>query len=225
MHTPVEPPPKEYSTKDVPKAPISRYAMGWFVNDHAGHRVVEHSGTQSGFVSWMALMPGERVGVVILSNHHRTGINFALRSWIFDRLLKRPDYDWSRAVRKDYTQGWQRLLREAKAEFDAGRPPEKPASLQLADYAGAFESRLYGTIRVTERDGRLNLHFGTRFQGKLRAWQGDTFRAFFPNPRLDDWLVTFAVADRNVASLRVQEAPWAPSWYDDRDDLGEFVRR
>jgi hypothetical protein len=34
--------------------------------------------------------------------------------------------------------------------------------------------------------------------------------------------MTFTIADGKVASLRVQEAPWAPQWYDDRDDLGVF---
>ena len=57
-----------------------------------------------GFVSWMAIMPKERLGVVILSNHKGTGINYALRFWIFDRLLGRPDFDWSSSVRKDYTR-------------------------------------------------------------------------------------------------------------------------
>jgi CubicO group peptidase (beta-lactamase class C family) len=225
MHTPVEPPPAKPSTKGVPKAPISRYGMGWFVNEHAGEKVVEHAGSGIGFVSWMAIMPKERLGVVILSNHKGTGINYALRFWIFDRLLGRPDFDWSSSVRKDYTEGGQRLLREAQARFDAKRPPEKPPSRPLADYAGSYESRLYGMLQVTEKDGHLKLTFGTRFQGEFKAWQGDAFRVFFSNPLHHDWLVTFSVADGKVASLRAQEAPWAPQWYDDRDDLGEFFRR
>ncbi len=225
MHTPVEPPPIEPSEKGVPKAPIGRYGMGWFVNEHAGHEVVEHSGAGIGFIAQMSLIPKERLGVVILSNHQKTGINYALRFWIFDRLLGRPDHDWSRTVLKDYAQGWQRLLREAKAEFDAKRPPEKPPSQPLADYAGTYESQLYGTIRVTQREGGLALRFGPRFQGELRTWQGDAFRAFFASQRHHDWLVKFSVADGNVASLQVQEAPWAPAWYDDRDDLGVFARK
>lgn len=73
--------------------------------------------------------------------------------------------------------------------------------------------------------GRLKLQFGTRFDGELKTWQGDIFRAFFPNPCLDDWLLTFATTGDRVTSLRVQEAPWAPQWYDDRDDLGIFDRQ
>ncbi|MBI3862463.1 MAG: serine hydrolase [Planctomycetia bacterium] len=225
MHAPVEPTQAELSSKGGPKAPISRYGLGWFVNEHAAETVVEHSGTQTGFVSWMALMPKKRLGVVILSNHHQTGLNYALRSWIFDRLLRRPEYDWISAIRADQSQGWRRLLREARAEFDARRPADLPPSRPLAEYAGDYESRLYGTIHVIAGEGQLKLKFGTHFHGDLKPWHGETFRAFFPNPRLDDWQVAFAISDGRVASLKVQEAPWAPQWYDDRDDLGEFVRK
>ncbi len=195
------------------------------MNTYAGKTVVEHTGSSTGFLAWMAMMPQERLGLVFLSNHHQTGINSALRSWIFDRLLSQPEKDWSTAVRTDYAQGWQKLLREAKAQFAAKRPPEKPASLPLSEYAGKYESDLYGTIHVREKDGRLRLQFGTRFQGELQVWEGDTFRALFPNPLLDDWLITFTIAGDKVASLKAQESPWAPQWYDDCDDLGLFEKR
>ena len=210
---------------NVPRAPMSNYGLGWFFNDHADRRVIEHSGVQTGFVSWVAMMPEERLGLVVLANHHQTGLNSALRSWIFDACLGRPQRDWSEAVRADYSNGYQRLLREAKAQFDAKRPSVTRPSKPLSEYAGVYESKLYGPLRIKAGDDRLSLQFGTRFEGELKHWQDDTFRAAFPNPRLDDWLVTFAVKEGTVAVMQVQESPWAPAWYDDADDLGEFHRR
>ena len=224
MHTPVEPPPEDPSEKGVPKAIIGRYGLGWFANQHAGHETIEHAGVGIGFVAWMAFLPKERLGFVILSNLLQTGINYALRAWLLDRLLDRPDRDWSRITLNEATQGWQRRLREAKAEFDSKQPSEASAARPLADYTGTYESDLYGTIQVSEQDGSLRLKFGRRFDGEMRSWQDDTFRAFFTGPLHHDWLVKFTVADGRVASLHVQEAPWAPEWYDDRDDLGIFVR-
>ena len=214
MHTPVEPPPADPSTESVPKSPFSRSGLGWFVNDRAGKRVVENAGSGNGFVSWMAIMPEERLGVVILSNHHRTGINYALKFWIFDRLLGRPDYDWSSTVRTDYTHGWQ-TLREAQAAFDADRPPETPPTQPLADYAGFYESRLYGTIQVTEQGGQLNLTCGTRFQGELQAWQGNDFRAFFSNPQIHDMEASNCSTEQAVLRERPPSSPIlppAPTW-------------
>jgi CubicO group peptidase (beta-lactamase class C family) len=208
----------------LPRAPISNYGLGWFFNEYAGRKIVEHSGTQNGFVAWVAMMPAEQLGLVVLTNLHRTGLNYALRSWIFDACLGRPERDWSEIVRTDYANGYQRLLREAKAQFEANRLPAARPSLPLRSYTGVFESKLYGRIRVTSDDQGLHLQFGTRFVGKLEHWADDAFRVTFTNPRLDDWLVTFTIKDGVVTALHVKESPWAPAWYDDADDLGEFLR-
>jgi hypothetical protein len=199
--------------------------MGWFVNKHGGRTVVEHTGSNNGFIAWMALMPSERLGLVILANHRQTGVNSALRSWIFDRLLDQPQKDWSKEVLRDYESGWLQLLREARERFDAAHPTTNAPSRPVSDYAGTFESELYGTIQISEHRGSLSLKFGKRFDGELKHWDGDSFRAFFSNPGHVDWMVTFAVEGGRVAGLRAQEGPWAPEWYDDRDDLGIFQQR
>jgi CubicO group peptidase (beta-lactamase class C family) len=226
MHTaPRRAEAKAPAEPQVPRAPISNYGLGWFFNDHAGRRVIEHSGVQNGFVSWVAMMPEERLGLIVLSNCHQTGLNSALRSWIFDACLGRPPRDWSETVRSDYSNGYQQLLREAKTKFEANRSQATRPSKSPADYAGVYESNVYGPLRIKTGDDRLRLQFGTRFEGELQHWENDAFRATFPDRRLDDWLVTFTVKDGIVAGLQVKESPWAPAWYDDADDLGDFHRK
>ena len=72
MLRPGEPNRGPRKPRGSPGGPISNYGLGWFFNDHAGGTVVEHSGTQNGFVSWVALMPERRLGLVVLANHHQT---------------------------------------------------------------------------------------------------------------------------------------------------------
>ena len=170
-------------------------------------------------------MPKQRHGLVVFSNHHQSGINSALRFWISDRLWGRLDKDWSRIVQRDYTQGGHRLLREAKAKFAAPHPVKQPPVLPIADFVGTYKSRICRSIHVCEKNGQLLLKCGTRFNGAMKTWHGNSFRVFFSNPQLHDWLVTFNTRDQQAISLRVREAPWAPDWYDDRDDLGEFVKQ
>jgi len=43
-----------------------------------------------------------------------------------------------------HARGYQRLLREAKAQFDAKRPPATRPPMPLSEYAGVYESKLYG---------------------------------------------------------------------------------
>jgi hypothetical protein len=210
---------------EIPSAPMSNYGLGWFFNVHGGRRVIEHSGTQNGFVAWVALLPEEHAGLVVLSNHHRTGLNVAIRSWILDALLQRSPRDWSEEVRADYTTGYQRQLREAKAEFESQRPASFSPPRAITDYAGRYEHELYGDVDIAPNGDRLTLRFGSRFEGELRHWQNDAFRVLFSNPLLDDWLVTFAVKEGTVTGLHVKESPWAPAWYEDAEDLGTFQRQ
>jgi CubicO group peptidase (beta-lactamase class C family) len=46
----------------------SYYGLGWFLHDWNGHKVVEHGGNVPGFTAQAALMPGERLGFVLLTN-------------------------------------------------------------------------------------------------------------------------------------------------------------
>ena len=167
-------------------------------------------------------MPREQLGVIILSNQHRTGINYALRFWIFDRLLGRPEQDWSTTVQKDYANA-QKTLDDARADFVARRVADRPPSRPLTDFVGEYESELYGTARVSITGTRLELHCGTRFHGDIEHWQDDTFRVFFRNPMLADWLVTFEDDSGEIVALHGRDTPWSPDWYD-HDDLGSFQR-
>ena len=223
MHRPAPSGPGDQpSDPDVPRSPVDRYGLGWFVNMHAGRTIVEHAGSQNGFVSWMAMMPREQLGVVILSNQHRAGINYALRFWIFDRLLGRPEQDWSTTVRDDYANAQQKLD-DAKADFAARRIADRLPSRQLPDFAGVYESTLYGTARISMMGARLELRCGRRFHGVLEHWEDDTFRVFFRDPMLADWLVTFESAAGKIVALHALDTPWSPDWYD-HDDLGVFRR-
>jgi CubicO group peptidase (beta-lactamase class C family) len=51
---------------------LGQYGMGWFVDDIGGTKVVWHSGTNPDFAAYMALLPGQKKGVVLLFNadHH-----------------------------------------------------------------------------------------------------------------------------------------------------------
>jgi len=45
-----------------------RVGLSWFLSDYNGHFMVSHGGGDTGFRSYILLLPGERIGVVIASN-------------------------------------------------------------------------------------------------------------------------------------------------------------
>jgi CubicO group peptidase (beta-lactamase class C family) len=210
--------------KLYPKRHFDAYGLGWFVRDYRGRKLVEHSGTTNGFVAWVAFLPEEQLGLVILANLHETGINYALRHTILDAYLGEPERDWSTLVRNDYRNGYQKALREGREGYARQRVKDTKPSLAIGSYAGDYESDLYGKIEVGEQDGKLSLRYGIRFVGSADHWHHDTFRVAFENPVLNEWMITFSLDDRGrVKTLHAQEAPWAPA-YMDTADLGPFRR-
>ncbi len=207
-----------------PKSLFDAYGLGWFVRDHRGRKLVEHSGTTNGFVAWVALLPEERLGFAILANLHETGINYALRHWLLDANLGEPECDWSGLVFKDYRDGYQKALREGRERHARERVKDTTPSLAIGKYAGDYESELDGKIEVREKGGHLSLRYGTRFSGDVTHWHHDTFRVAFADPILNEWTITFSLDNRGlVKRLHALEAPWAPA-YMDTADLGEFSR-
>lgn len=216
--------PDESPKPGTPGANISRYGLGWFFTQHHEKTVIEHSGSNNGFIAWVAMVPAERFGFAILANQRMTGLPSALRSRLLDDLSGRPRYDWSEHVRLDYRNGYQRLLREAQERFEASRVAGTRASALPSALTGNYVNPLYGPLQINLEANELRLNFGTRFEGKISHWMHDQFRVVFESDSHDDWMLTLSTAGGSVKSLHIRESPWAPAWYDDADDLGEFVR-
>jgi CubicO group peptidase (beta-lactamase class C family) len=73
------------------------YGLGWFVMSYRGHHTLIHGGGINGQRSAVALLPGQRAGVVILSNLQDTEIALALAWTVLDLFLDVDPRDWSAA--------------------------------------------------------------------------------------------------------------------------------
>jgi hypothetical protein len=57
---------------------MGQYAMGWFVQETGQTKIVWHHGTVPDFFSYMALLPEQKKGVVLLVNANHVMMNMAL---------------------------------------------------------------------------------------------------------------------------------------------------
>jgi CubicO group peptidase (beta-lactamase class C family) len=175
-----------------PEAHFLNYGMGWFLSDYRGRKVVEHGGAIDGMRAEVALMPEEKLGLVVLSNMNGSLLPVALMYRIFDQFLGAPQRDWSAELLKTVkTLEQQGKAAEKKQESErvAGTNP----SLALDRYAGTYRNDLYGDVNVTFNNGKLNLRFGPAFTGDLEHWHYDTFRARFFATGDSKIFVTFAL--------------------------------
>lgn len=171
-------------SKVLPLDATASYAMGWHRSEYRGHVYLGHGGSMLGFPAYVAMLPDQKAGVVVLSN--TTGLagtsqlfGNAIALGLFDRLLGAPQRDWSKEFLVQ-SQNKQRDYQKMLAELGRSRLQNVPPSLPLEQYAGAYEDRKghSGRVNVRAENGQLKLNFAGEgaYCAYLEHWQGDLFR-------------------------------------------------
>jgi CubicO group peptidase (beta-lactamase class C family) len=194
-----------------PEAHLMAYGMGWFLNDYKGRIAVHHGGNIDGMSSLVALLPEEKMGVVVLTNMNGSLLPSVMVHRVFDDQLKLPPNDFSGEMRLR-VDSLEKQARTAAAKVEAARVPGTRPSLALEKYAGTYTDSLYGDMAVRLENGTLTLSYGGESDAVLEHWHYDTFRAVWKNRLLGKPMVTFAVdATPKVAALKLE-------------NIGDFVR-
>lgn len=180
------------SSFTYPEAHFLNYGLGWFLSDYKGRKLVEHGGSIDGMRAQVAMVPEEKLGLVILSNMNGTILPVPLMYRIIDAYLGVPQKDWAgdflKRIKTAAEQG-----KEAEKRAEANRIKDTRPTLALDNYAGIYKNDLYGEVKVTASGGKLNLRFGPGFVSDLEHWHYDTFRANFRNPVIPTGSMTFAL--------------------------------
>lgn len=205
--TPIRQSPAEFA---VTNPNFSLYALGWDVSDYRGAKVVGHDGAVLGSQATIALLPGKNVGIFIAANSEDGEIVLGLRDELLDYYL---GYQANRWPEKFHEFKLARLAAAAKQVQTAeAKPAAIGPSLPLERYVGNYTDPWYGTIKVRQSGGRLNIAFphSSGMEGPLTHYQYDTFKT---NPALK-WVepayVTFSL-DANGKVDRVTMKPVSPA--------------
>lgn len=176
-----------------PEAHFLSYGMGWFLSDYRGKKVVEHGGAIDGMRAQVAMLPEEKLGVVILTNMNGSALPHILMYKVFDAYLEgNRQKDWSGDLLKAF-KGLEEQGKAAAKKQEESRVMNTRPSLAVEKYAGTYKSDLYGDVRVTIDGGKLNVRFGPAFVSELEHWHYDTFRARFRGAGESKVFVTFGL--------------------------------
>ena len=175
------------------------YGMGWVICDHRGRRVVAHGGMIDGFRVQITFLPDERIGFAVLNNLDGTRMNQAVTNTLIDLYCGLPTRDWNAFFRKVVADEAAAKRAATEARNAARKPGTKP-SLPPARYAGEYADPAYGTVTVTEADGKLTLAW-SNFRGPLEHFQNDVFR--IADGYLEDNLVGFGVAPGGATAVQL----------------------
>lgn len=163
-----------------PHAPAARtgfYGLGWNVSyDDAGRLKLSHTGAFAlGAHTNVTMLPGEDLGIVVLTNTAPAGVADAVALDFFDIAEHgQPTRDWIPLVDALYEQ----QADEGRSKTDYAHPPSGAAPAQAAGtYTGTYRNAYYGPAEITAAtDGTLTLHLGPKPQSyPLTHYAGDTF--------------------------------------------------
>lgn len=189
------------------RANFAGYGEGWSLSDYRGQKLVWHTGGWPGMVSRLTLVPGEKLGVVVLTNQEVGAAFNAITLSVLDAYLSGEKHDWVDAYAKAVAKG-QDKADEAWAKHQSARDKGSRPSLALAGYAGSFRDRWYGDMQISVEGKGLRLRFAKTAQlsGRLEHWQHDTFIVRWDDRSLNaDAFVNFSLdPDGKVREVRMQ---------------------
>ncbi len=130
------------------------YALGWFVHDYRGHRLLRHGGHIDGFSTQISFMPDMGAGVIVLSNIGGSSFMFAPTFLVYDLLLGLPVLNWTERIQCE-----ERKVIKAGADaaqwYQKQRKKKSRPAHPLVEYAGNYSHPAYGTIEITLETDRL----------------------------------------------------------------------
>lgn len=207
MLTPQRPIPAEqyYPAARLASPSFTAYGLGWFLQDHRGRLLAMHTGSIDGMNALVAMVPAERLGLVVLLNREQAELRHALMYRIVDAYLGAPPRDWSAEVRAVYAPGYEAAAARRRDRLAHRLEGTRP-SLPLEAYAGAYvdPDSLVPPLVVTLEDGVLAATLGGR-RGTAEHWHHDVFRLRWADRPLGDAFASFVLDPRGrVASVQLE---------------------
>jgi CubicO group peptidase (beta-lactamase class C family) len=96
---------------------LEAYGMGWFLQDYRGRELDQHGGNIDGMSAMVAIMPEEKLGMVILTNANGSPVPTIAMYRVIDALLNEPPRDWNGELLKQF----EKQRAQAKEAAAAGR--------------------------------------------------------------------------------------------------------
>lgn len=182
--------------------PFSLYALGWNVESYKGREVVSHTGGVDGFVTSVTLIPGEHLGVVVLTNNDNNAFYTSLKWQIMDAFLGQPYHDYDSLLFDRYQKKQMKDDQDLKALRDTVSMNLKPA-LGLDAFTGRYVHEVYGYLDIAREGSTLIISFEHHpsLKGKLESLGGNRFLCTYSDPVFGIKVLPFSIENSKVKSM------------------------
>ncbi|MEP7322770.1 MAG: serine hydrolase [Saprospiraceae bacterium] len=133
------------------------YGFAWGISSYRGHYRVEHGGGIDGFITTTGFFPTDSIGIFVSSCNG--AVSASIRNWIADRMLGLSYRDWHKSQRDPYVKSRFAAMMMPKTKDSSNMILNTHPSLALKEYTGSYSNKGYGSIKVLEKDGKLNADY------------------------------------------------------------------
>ena len=180
MWKPVTTLPMSTSSRLLDKATHRSYALGWRISDYYGHLQVSHTGTLSGSMSKVILLPDQQIGIVILTNQQSSYARNALARGLLSELVgvnvkdvnnENKDRDWVAFYKEQQEEKLKNELTTVPQE-KKNRTEKHIADNDAQNYLlGIYQDPWFGKVTLSRVEDAIIFaaEKSPRIKGKLYA--------------------------------------------------------
>jgi CubicO group peptidase (beta-lactamase class C family) len=183
------------------------YGLGWFIEEYNGKKIVAHTGGVNGFVTSVAMVPEEKLAIIVLTNTDANNFFEGLRMEIMDAWMGLPYRNYSRIMLDEQNSYFRNRDNQMKLKRDTINAKPKTA-LALSAYAGKYKHDIYGNMTIAVEKNELIMrfeHHKNRFS-KLEALGENRFLSTWNDPLYGVRVLPFTVENGKVKSITVRVA-------------------
>jgi CubicO group peptidase (beta-lactamase class C family) len=159
------------------------YGLGWFMKDYHGTKVIWHDGGADGFVTTTCYLPGEKIGITVLTNSDANGLYGDLREMIIDAYLNLPYKNYSHT---SFTQTnyYRNLQDEQINKWRAQAAKKEKWQTDLKKLEGEYFNEVYGKVTIKIQNGLPEVSFEHHplLTATLEYLEGNSFLCTYSNP-------------------------------------------
>lgn len=159
---------------------FAAYGLGFRLKDYHGVKHVSHTGGLLGMVTYIAMLPSENLGVVVLTNQETGSSMRAIMENILHSYVGIDEGDFTLKYADLRAQSRARAEKQMAAEQSGANAA---ALLPLESYVGTYRDPWFGDVNISIKNGGLYFKAlrSEKLRGPLSAFNYNTFKVIWDN--------------------------------------------
>ena len=183
------------------------YALGWRLADMHGYKRVSHTGSLSGNLSYITMIPELDLGVIVLINQNSSYARSAIMSSIVQSFMDVEQRDWL-AIQLERQQKRQNRIQAKNSTVNLKvMPDRKSVNLPLTSYLGIYQDPWFGQVKISMKNKQLYFESlkSIRMHGQLIENENNEFIVWYDDRSLEaDAFAQFIIdGNNNVVGLKM----------------------